>query len=275
MNRAAAAADLFLARIGTKPLVMGILNVTPDSFSDGGKFFSAEAALAQARALARDGADVIDLGAESTRPGFTPVDADEQWARLEPVLSALLQDDGPPLSVDTSKASVARRATALGAAIINDVTGLRGDPDMAGVAAESGAALVIMHNRGTVDPEIDIVADMTAFFETSLALAAAAGVKRGKIILDPGVGFGKNLRQNLQALAATARLRKTFGLPVLVGVSRKSFIGALTGAPTADRLAGTLAANLDALARGAAIFRVHDAAEHVAAFKIWGEIGKS
>jgi dihydropteroate synthase len=275
MNRAAEAADLFLALIGTRPLVMGILNITPDSFSDGGKYFGAGEAVARARALAQAGADVIDLGAESTRPGFTPVDAEEEWARLEPVLVALLRDAGPPLSVDTSKASVARRAAALGVAVINDVTGLRGDPAMAGVAAESGAALVVMHHRETIEPALDIVADMIGFFETSLALAAKAGVKREKIILDPGIGFGKSLSQNLRALSATAQLREKFGLPVLIGVSRKSFIGALTGAPTADRLAGTLAANLDALARGASIFRVHDVAEHVAAFKIWSEIARA
>ena len=175
---------------------------------------------------------------------------------------------------------IARRAAALGAALINDVTGLRGDPDMAAAAAESGAALVIMHHRQgiqnqEIDPALDIVADMLGFFETSLALAEKAGVRHEKIILDPGVGFGKSLRQNLQALAATNVLRRHFALPVLIGVSRKRFLGALTGAPTEGRLAATLAANLAALARGAAIFRVHDVAEHVAAFKVWTEIAEA
>jgi dihydropteroate synthase len=261
-----------IAIAAQKPLVMGILNVTPDSFSDGGQFASVETALAHARAMAQAGADIIDIGAESTRPGFVPVDEAEEWARLEPVLARLREATDLPFSVDTSKASIARRATALGAAVINDVTGLRGDPDMAAVAAESGAALVVMHHRAEIDPALDIVADMVAFFDASLALAASAGVKREKIILDPGVGFGKSLQQNLQVLRATDLLRQRFALPVLIGVSRKRFIGAVTGAPTEERLPGTLAANLAALARGAAIFRVHDVAEHVAALKIWTEI---
>lgn len=263
------AAEAFLARIGEgKPLVMGILNITPDSFSDGGRFLAAERALDHARAMAAAGADIIDIGAESTRPGFTPVDAEEEWARLAPVLGPL-RDLGLPLSIDTGKASVARRATELGVAVINDVTGLRGDPDMAAAAAESGAALVLMHNRGAVDPARDIVADMMDFFGESIDLAVGAGVAREHILLDPGIGFGKTLAQNLSALAATGALRARFALPVLIGVSRKSFLGALTGAPTQDRLAGTLSANLAALARGAAVFRVHDVAEHVAAFKVW------
>jgi dihydropteroate synthase len=273
MERAEAAADALVARIARqKPLVMGILNVTPDSFSDGGRFNTVERALAHACDMARAGADIIDIGAESTRPGFTPVDEAEEWARLEPVLAPLLENPGPPLSVDTSKASVARRATALGAAVINDVTGLRGDPAMADVAAASGAALVVMHNRRDIDPALDIVADMIGFFEASLDLAARAGVRREKILLDPGIGFGKTLAQNLRALAATAVLREKFGLPVLIGVSRKSFLGALTGAPTQDRLAATLAANLHAFSCGASVFRVHDVAEHVAALKVWSEL---
>ena len=278
MDRAATAADAFIAKIASKPLVMGILNVTPDSFSDGGRFNTADAALTQARAMVEAGADIIDIGAESTRPGFTPVGEAEEWARLEPIIAPLLAM-GLPLSIDTSKASIARRATALGAALINDVTGLRGDPDMAAAAAESGAALVIMHHRQgiqnqQIDPALDIVADMLGFFEASLKLAEKAGVRHEKIILDPGIGFGKSLRQNLQALDATNVLRRHFALAVLIGVSRKRFLGALTGAPTEDRLAATLAANLAALARGAAIFRVHDVAEHVAAFKVWTEIAE-
>ncbi len=279
MDRAAQAADAFIAKIASKPLVMGILNVTPDSFSDGGRFNSADKALVHARAMAEAGADIIDIGAESTRPGFSPVEEAEEWRRLEPLLAPLLAL-GLPLSIDTSKASIARRAAALGAAVINDVTGLRGDPDMAAAAAESGAALVIMHHRQgiqnqEIDPALDIVADMLGFFETSLALAEKAGVRREKIVLDPGIGFGKSLAQNVRAVAATQTLRRHFALPVLIGVSRKRFLGALTGAPTEGRLAATLAANLAALARGAAIFRVHDVAEHVAAFKVWTEIAQA
>ncbi len=279
MDRAAAAADAFIAKIASKPLVMGILNVTPDSFSDGGRFNTVEMALAHARTMVEAGADIIDIGAESTRPGFIPVGEAEDWARLAPVIAPLLAM-GLPLSIDTSKAAIARRVAALGAALINDVTGLRSDPDMAAAVAESGAALVIMHHRQgiqnqEIDPALDIVADMLGFFETSLALAEKAGVRREKIMLDPGVGFGKSLAQNLGALAATNVLRRHFALPVLIGVSRKRFLGALTGAPTDGRLAATLAANLAALARGAAIFRVHDVAEHVAAFKVWTEIAQA
>ena len=279
MDRAAKAADAFIAKIASKPLVMGILNVTPDSFSDGGRFNSLDKALTHARAMAEAGADIIDIGAESTRPGFIPVDEAEEWRRLEPLLAPLIAL-GLPLSIDTSKASIARRAAALGAAVINDVTGLRGDPDMAAAAAESGAALVIMHHRQgiqnqEIDPALDIVADMLGFFETSLALAEKAGVRREKIVLDPGVGFGKSVAQNPALWPRRDALRRHFALPVLIGVSRKRFLGALTGAPTEGRLAATLAANLAALARGAAIFRVHDVAEHVAAFKVWSEIAQA
>lgn len=262
-------------KLGERTVLMAVLNVTPDSFSDGGRFSTPESALAQARALARAGADLIDIGAESTRPGYRPVDEQEEWARLEPVLGPLLEAIDLPFSVDTSKAAIARRAVALGAAIVNDVSGLRGDPAMAELVAESGAAVVVMHNRPDIDPARDIVADMIGFFEQSLALAAKAGVRREKIILDPGIGFGKTLEQNLRALAATNFLREKFGLAVLIGVSRKRFLGDLTGAPTQDRLVPTIAANLDALYRGANIFRVHDVAEHVAAFKVWTALDRA
>jgi dihydropteroate synthase len=274
-DRTRAAADAFLAKIGQKPLVMGILNVTPDSFSDGGKFAAPQAALAQGRAMAQAGADLIDLGAESTRPGFVPVDLEEEWARLEPVLFPLLDEIALPLSIDTTKAAIVRRSMALGAAVVNDVSGLRGDPAMADAVAESGAALVVMHHRPEIDAGVDIVADMIEFFDLSLALAAQAGVARRKILLDPGIGFGKTLAQNLRALQATAILREKFQLPLLIGVSRKSFLGALTGAQAQDRLAATLAANLAGFARGAEVFRVHDVAEHVAALKVWSEIDRA
>ncbi len=273
--KARAAADALVARFKTAPLVMGVLNVTPDSFSDGGCFVAAQAALAHGQAMAAAGADIIDIGAESTRPGFVPIGEAEEWARLEPALALLLARLAAPVSVDTTKAFVARRALALGAAMINDVSGLRGDPAMAEVAAQSGAAFVVMHHRAEIDPARDIVADMFAFFDETLALAEKAGVAREKIVLDPGVGFGKTLRQNLQAIDACGALHREYGLPVLVAASRKSFIGALTGAPVANRLAGTLAAHLRAFSRGATIFRVHDVAEHVDALKIWSEIERA
>ena len=260
--------DAFLGLLGVRPAIMGILNVTPDSFSDGGRFASPDLALAQAVKLVADGADIVDVGAESTRPGHTPVPMDEEWRRLEPVLAPLLASISAPVSIDTYKAEIARRAIALGVSVINDVWGLQKDPDMAGVVAGAGAAVVIMHNRETVVPEIDIEADMRRFFERSLALADEAGIPHERILIDPGIGFGKTKAQNLKALQATARLKATFALPVLIGVSRKRMFGDLLGAGVEGRLIGTLAANLATLALGAAVFRVHDAAEHAAAFKV-------
>ena len=267
--------DGFLRLVGARPVVMGILNVTPDSFSDGGRFQSIKAAIAQAQKLAADGADIIDIGAESTRPGHTPVPLEEEWRRLEPLLQPLLESVAAPFSIDTYKAEIARRAVALGACVVNDVWGLQKDPAMADVVAQSGAALVIMHNRDGIDPALDIEADMRRFFDRSLALAERAGIARAHLMLDPGIGFGKNKAQNLTALAATARLRKTYGLPILIGVSRKKLFGDLLGASVENRLIATLAANLTTLARGASIFRVHDAAEHVAAFKVFDAIERA
>ena len=264
--------DSFLSLIGVRPVIMGILNVTPDSFSDGGRFESPEAALAQARKLIADGADLIDIGAESTRPGHTPVPLEEEWRRLAPLLGPALNAVAAPVSVDTYKAEIARRAIAAGVSVINDVWGLQRDPVMAGVVADGGVAVVIMHNRDSVDPEIDIEADMQRFFERSLALADRANIPRQRILIDPGIGFGKNKAQNLKALQATSRLRAAFGLPVLIGVSRKRLFGDLLGANVEGRLVGTIAANLATLARGAAVFRVHDAAEHAAAFKVFHAI---
>ncbi len=264
--------DAFLGLIGARPVVMGILNVTPDSFSDGGRFESRDLAIAQARKLVEDGADIVDLGAESTRPGHTPVPLDEEWRRLEPVLAPLLSEVDAPFSIDTYKAEIARRAVDLGVAVVNDVWGLQKDPAMADVVAESGAAVVVMHNRDEVDPDLDIEADMRRFFDRSLRLAERAGVPRSRILIDPGIGFGKNKAQNLRALQATGRLRAAYGLPVLIGVSRKRMFGDLLGASVEGRLIGTIAANLTTLALGASVFRVHDAAEHAAAFKVFHAI---
>jgi dihydropteroate synthase len=264
--------DSFLSLIGVRPVIMGILNVTPDSFSDGGRFESPEAALAQARKLVADGADLVDIGAESTRPGHKPVPLDEEWRRLAPLLGPVLNAVAAPVSIDTHKAEIARRGIAAGVSVINDVWGLQRDPEMAGVVADGGAAVVIMHNRDSVDPQIDIEADMQRFFERSLALADRANIPRQRILIDPGIGFGKDKAQNLKALQATSRLRASFALPVLIGVSRKRLFGDLLGANVEGRLIGTIAANLATLARGAAVFRVHDAAEHAAAFKVFHAI---
>lgn len=265
----------FLDALGQRPLVMGILNLTPDSFSDGGRFQGFDAARAQALRLAEGGADILDMGAESTRPGHTPVSLEEEWRRLEPVLAPLVAETLLPFSIDTTKAEIARRALAAGVSVVNDVWGLQRDPAMADVVAQAQAGLVVMHNRATVDREIDIVEDMLRFFERSLALAARAGVKPDRILLDPGVGFGKSGAQNLSALKATDRLKSAFGLPILIGVSRKRLFGELLGLSVEERLIATVAANLTTLARGADVFRVHDAAEHRAAFKVFEAISNA
>jgi dihydropteroate synthase len=266
--------DAFLAAVERRPVIMGIVNVTPDSFSDGGKFNTYDGALAQARKLVAEGADIIDIGAESTRPGHVPVGEDEELARLRPVLADFVQAIDKAVSIDTYKAAVARYAIDVGAAVVNDVWGLQKDPAMADTVAEGGAAIVIMHNRTEIDPQIDILADLRRFFDQSLARAERAGIPRRHIILDPGIGFGKTKEQNLAALRDLGTLRD-YGLPLLVGVSRKSIFGLLLGAEVESRLIGTIAANLIAATHGASIFRVHDAAEHAAAFKVFDAIGRA
>ena len=263
----ATARDRFLSQTGTRPVIMGIVNVTPDSFSDGGLFATREAALAQAKKLVSEGADIVDVGAESTRPGHTPLTADEEWARLAPLLAALVADAGAPVSIDTYKAETARRALALGVCLVNDVWGLQRDLKMAPTIAEAGAAVVIMHNRETTAPEIDIVADMKQFFALSLDIARRAGVPEHHILLDPGIGFGKSREQNYEALRAIPELL-ALGFPLLIGVSRKSLFKDLGDGLIQGRLVGTLAANLLAARAGAQVFRVHDAAEHRAAFEV-------
>ncbi len=269
---AAARLDDLLAGAEALWPVMGIINVTPDSFSDGGRYDAAGAAVAHGLALAAEGAALLDVGGESTRPGFTPVPAEEEWRRIGPVVEALAGRSPVPLSVDTTKPEVARRALAAGAAMINDIWGFQGDPLMAGVVAEAGAAAVLMHNRDAVDPALDVAEDLLRFFERSLGLAARAGVARHRLVLDPGIGFGKTPGQQIEALRAVGRLRDAFGLPVLVGVSKKSFLGRITGAPVERRGVETLAANLAAAAAGAALFRVHDVADHVAALAVFAAV---
>ena len=255
-----------------RPIVMGILNVTPDSFSDGGRFQDPARAIAQARAMAEAGADIIDIGAESTRPypGMTPVSLEEEMARLEPVLPAIVKL-GLPVSIDTIKAGIAAWALDQGAAILNDVWGLQRDPGMARVAAEHGVPLIIMHNRAEADPAIDIVADIAAFFARSLDIAARAGVARDAIVLDPGIGFGKTPEQSITAIARLDAF-KSFGLPILVGASRKRFINTVIAAKPDQRLPGSLAAHLLAVENGAAIIRAHDVAETVQALRVHAAI---
>ena len=251
-----------------RPLVMGILNVTPDSFSDGGAFLSPDAAVAHAEQMIREGADIIDIGGESTRPSPSrvAVSAAEELRRLELVLQAVVRM-GRPVSIDTMKATVAAWALDCGAAIVNDVWGLQRDPEMAEVVARYRAPVIIMHNRDAADPRIDIMADIAAFFELSLAIAARAGIRRDLIVLDPGIGFGKTAEQSMTAIARLDRL-KTFGLPLLVGASRKRLINAVVPAPPDQRLGGSLAAHILAVERGAAIIRAHDVAATVQALRV-------
>lgn len=249
------------------PAVMGILNVTPDSFSDGGRFITPEQALAQARKLVADGADIIDIGAESTRPyGSEPVSAAAEMARLKPVLAEVIAL-GVPVSIDSMKSEVVAWALDQGAAIANDVWGLQRDAGMAPLVAARGVPVIIMHNRESADPSIDIMQDIAAFFTRSLAIAASAGIASARIVLDPGIGFGKTPEQSMIALARLAEL-DAFGLPVLVGASRKRFISTVVPSEPQQRIGGSLAAHLIAAQNGARIIRAHDVAETVQALRV-------
>jgi dihydropteroate synthase len=250
---------------------MGVVNVTPDSFSDGGHFLHPAAAIAEARGMVEEGAAIIDVGGESTRPGSEGVSVDEELSRVEPVLAALLD---VPRSIDTSKAEVARRALEAGAVMVNDVTALRGDPELAGAVADQGAYLCLMHMLGEPrtmqdDPRYDdVVAEVASFLEERLAFAVGAGISEDHICLDPGIGFGKTVEHNLELLARLDEI-VALGRPVLVGASRKRFLGRILG--DAEALTGPVAAGVAvavlAYERGASIFRVHDVREHVEALK--------
>ncbi|MCA8891807.1 MAG: dihydropteroate synthase [Hyphomonas sp.] len=259
---------------GRRVMLMGILNVTPDSFSDGGAHYGLEEALRHAQRMQQEGADIIDVGGESTRPNADEVDAEEEWRRVSGAIAALSEAGALALSIDTYKASVARQAAAAGAVIINDVWGMTRDPDMAAAVSETASLVVVTYNRGKADGTINLRDDMASFFAESFAEADAHGIPRDHVILDPGVGFGKTYEQNFGVLANLDVLTDT-GRPVLVGVSRKSFIGRLTGNPVGDRLIGTLAANLDSVSRGASILRVHDVAAHREALNMLEAIEKA
>ncbi|WP_293407342.1 dihydropteroate synthase [Phenylobacterium sp.] len=260
--------------------VMGIVNVTPDSFSDGGRFLDPDAALTHARRLIAEGADILDIGAESTRPGSEPVSAEDEIARAVPLIAAIRAESSVAISIDTMKPQVARAAVAAGADIWNDVAALRYAPDAPQVAAELGCDLVLMHMRGEprtmqADPQYDdVVAEVCGFLAERAEAAMAAGVAREKIWLDPGVGFGKRPEHNL-ALIARLDAVAALGFPVLLGVSRKRFIAALDpagGAALDGRLPGSLAAALAGVERGAGVLRVHDVAETVQALKVWSAV---
>lgn len=252
---------------GRTVLVMGIVNVTPDSFSDGGRFAATEAAVSHGLELARQGADLLDIGGESTRPGAEPIDLEEELRRVLPVVRELATRTDVPLSIDTYKAETARQALAAGAHVVNDVTALRGDPEMADAVRVFGAGLILMHMQGSpqtmqIKPAYgDVAGEVTAFLEARLQAATDLGIAGSQVVLDPGIGFGKTGEHNLELLARLAELQR-LGRPVCLGVSRKGFLSKLLGRSMTDRLAGSLAAVCHALARGTAqIVRVHDVAE--------------
>ena len=245
---------------------MGVVNVTPDWFSDGGLFFDADIAIAHGLELEAEGAAILDIGGESTRPGAEPVGAAAELERVLPVIEGLrARGASAQISIDTSKAAVAAEALDAGAAIVNDVTALRGDPEMAGLVAARGVPCCLMHMLGEPrtmqdDPRYDdVVSDVKAFLEERMASAVAAGIREERLLLDPGIGFGKTVEHNLELLARLQEL-VALGPPVVIGTSRKSFLGRVTGRPLDDRLAATIATNVLAYERGARVFRVHDVA---------------
>lgn len=251
---------------GERTLIMGVLNVTPDSFSDGGQFFSFDQAIAQAERLISEGADIIDVGGESTRPGSEFVSAEEELRRVIPVIERLAGNGSVPVSIDTTKSSVARAALQAGAEIVNDISGLRFDLALADVAAETHAGLVLMHSRGTpkdmqqLPPVPDIMSEVINSLSDSVAIAEQHGVPRKSIVIDPGIGFGKTVAQNCELIANVDQIARAFpDLPLMIGTSRKSFIGKLLDAAPADkRLYGTIASVVAAVLRGAHVVRVHD-----------------
>lgn len=267
--------------LGSRPLIMGILNVTPDSFSDGGRFASAPAALQQAKAMIEQGVDIIDIGGESTRPGAEPVSAEEEMARILPVVRELVSRTSATLSVDTHKSTVAEAALDAGAHIVNDISGLSADREMAAVVRRSGAGLVIMHMQGNpktmqMEPHYqDVVAEVSDFLSGQMAIARDAGISREQIVVDPGIGFGKNLEHNLDLLRNISRLERVCGRPVLIGVSRKRFIGTITGREAGDRLAGSLGAMAFAIMRGARIIRVHDVKDSCDVARMMATLGST
>ena len=251
-----------------RPLIMGILNVTPDSFSDGGEFNEAQAALQHAQQMVEAGADIIDIGAESTRPygGQKPVTLEEELARLKDVLPTVIQM-GAPVSIDTMKPEVALWALTLGASIVNDVWGLQRDPNMARVVAQAGVPVVVMHNRYKAEASISIMSDINAFFDHSISIAEKAGIERDCLVLDPGIGFGKTPEQSMEAIAKLEAFKR-FDLPILVGASRKRFIDSVSPSAPMERIGGSLAAHLLAVRHGAAIIRTHDVAETIQAIRV-------
>ncbi len=253
--------------LGKKTIVMGILNVTPDSFSDGGEYNSIELAKEQCQKMMSEGADIIDIGGESTRPGSKAVSESEEINRVIPVLKNLKEKFDVFISIDTSKANVAKVALENGANMINDVWGLQKEPEIAKYIAKYNVPVVIMHNKENTEYDQDIIESMKAFFEKSLEIAYSAGIKKENIILDPGIGFGKDSEQNIEVMARLDEL-KVLGFPLLLGTSRKSMIGYILDLPSDERVEGTIATNVIGVMNGYDIIRVHDVIEHVRAMKV-------
>jgi dihydropteroate synthase len=271
--------DTVLTRRYPAPALMGVINVTPDSFSDGGDFLDPEAAIAHGLALAEAGADLIDIGGESTRPGAVPVSEERELARVIPVVEGLAARTAVPISIDTMKAEVARRAIAAGAVFVNDVSALRHDPDMAEVVRAAGVPVCLMHMQGTPgtmqdDPRyVDVVAEVGEFLAERARFAESQGIARELICIDPGIGFGKTIEHNLTLLRELDRIA-ALGYPVLVALSRKRFLGQITGRAEKERVAGTVAANLEAYRRGGWMFRVHDVAPNREALDVAAAVGR-
>jgi dihydropteroate synthase len=252
--------------LGKRTYIMGVLNVTPDSFSDGGRFLESEVAVSHALRMVEDGADIIDIGGESTRPGAVPVSLKHERERVLPVIERLSKETHVPISIDTYKSEVAAEAIDRGASIVNDISGLRSSPDMASLVSERGVSLIIMHMKGeprnmqTAPTYDDVVREIHGFLDDRSKVAINAGVPKDRIILDPGIGFGKTVEHNLEILAKVEELN-TLGLPLMIGTSRKSFIGNILGTDVDDRLEGTIASNVAAVLGGVDFVRVHDVKE--------------
>ncbi len=257
--------------LGTQSHLMGILNITPDSFSDGGMYNSLEKSIEHGQNMVRDGASIIDIGGESTRPGFQPITEDEEIQRIAPVIEVLLKELNVPLSLDTYKSKVAQFALEQGVQIINDIWGLQRDLEMASIIAHFQAPVIVMHNQDHTHYEQDIITEMKTFLAQSIELALKAGIKDENIILDPGIGFGKTFAQNLEVLA---RLREfnDLGYPLLLGTSRKGFIGKILDLPPQERMEGTIATTVLGISHGFDIFRVHDVKENYRALIVTDKI---
>ncbi len=253
-----------MMKFGTKTYIMGILNVTPDSFSDGGEFINVENAVNHALDMIAEGADIIDIGAESTRPGFIKIDEDTEMQRLIPVIKELKNKTDILISVDTYKSEVARKALESGANIINDVWGFQKDEKMANVAAKFGCPAIVMHNQDGTEYSKEIMQSIKDFFEITIDIGLKAGMKKEQLILDPGIGFGKTVKQNMYVIKRIEEL-KCFGLPILLGASRKSMLGKILDLPPKERIEGTIATTVMGIIQGVDIVRVHDVKENLRA----------